>query len=419
VHLRRTILYFSDCPFFAGCENMLANFFDNPEIRRTYDVLFMYRWSREYEDGLKKRVSSPVSTTPLRLHDHFELYKKIDEIRVTFLRKPLKVLVNLLLVKYFFLIANTFTLRRTLKGRRVDLIHINSGGYPGAYSSYAMVIAARWCGIRRVVFVVNNVAAGYESPERWLDFFIDRIIILPSPVIFVTGSAFAGARLGEVLKIPASRIVSIHNGIAPRPVTESREETMRRLALPAGRLIVSVIAVLEERKGHRYLLEALKALKSEHPAGPLPFCIIEGTGPMEAELKQFVTENDLCGDVRFIAHEEKVFNLIHASDCIVLPSVRNEDFPNIVLEAMSLGKVVIASRFSGIPEQIEDRVSGILVEPGDTRGIAEALRLVQDEKIRQEMGMQARERFQELFTDKRAMENYQQLYSRIFEEAEA
>ena len=415
--MKRSILYFSDCPFFAGCENMLANFLNDPTIREHYEIAFIYRWSRQYEEGMQARVRLPVSTTPLHLRDHFEMYKRIDTIRVTFLQKPLKVIV-LLFRKYFFLLANTMTLYRNIRDRQINLVHINSGGYPGAYSSYAMVFAARLIGIRRIVFVVNNVTASYRSPERWLDFLIDQFIIRPSPVVFVTGSAYAGKRLGEILKIPGSRIITIHNGIAPRPVTESRDEVARRLALPEGRLVISVIAVLEERKGHIYLLEAMKELKLAYPDELLPFCIIEGTGPAEDGLKRFVTENDLSGDVRFIAHEEKIFNLINASDCIVLPSVRNEDFPNIVLEAMSQGRAVIASRFSGIPEQVEDGVSGLLVEPRDVHGLAEAIRRVRDEQTRRELGNRARERFQELFTNKVAMENYQKLYNNILEEVE-
>jgi len=415
--VKRSILYFSDCPFFAGCENMLVNFFHSPEIRQAYEISFIYRWSHVYETGLRNRIVGDILTTPVRLHDHFELYQKIDRISPECIRKPLKILA-LIFMKYPFLLANTYILFRTIRNRHIDLVHINSGGYPGAYSSYAMLFAARLCGIRKTVFVVNNIAAGYTFPERWPDYCIDQFLVHKLPVLFVTGSRCAGEQLKEILKLSGSSVISIHNGISPRAVTETRQEVVRRLNLPEERVTIAIVAVLEERKGHIFLLKALGELKRKSPGDPLPFCIIEGTGSKEESLKRYVRENNLSSDVRFIAHEENIFNLIFASDCIVLPSVSNEDFPNIILEAMSLGKPVIASRFSGIPEQVEDGISGILVEPRDVSGLADAIqRIVVDPALRRNLGNNAQKRFQELFTDKKAIECYHRLYTHILEDA--
>lgn len=411
--MKRSILYYSDCSFFAGCENMFANFFNDPELIDTYQILLMYRWNLRYEEGYKRRVVNDIETIPVRLYDHYDLYNSIDTINWESLHKPLKILVNLLLIKYLFLFLNIITMFRIIRKRPVDMLHVNNGGYPGAYSTISMVMAAKLCGISRVVYVVNNIAVGYQSPERWLDYFFDRAIIR-WVTLFVTGSEYAAEKLQTTLNVPKDKIRCIHNGIAPRPVTETREQVIQRLGLPDSRLILSVIAVLDERKGHIFLLKALEEIKKTHHDNSMPFCIIEGTGSSEAFLKKYVDEKNLSKDVLFLSHESHIFNLINATDCIILPSIKNEDFPNIILESMSLGKTIIASNFSGIPEQIEHMKSGFLIEPGNIQSLTNAIKIVIDEpELRILLGKNAKNRFEELFTNKIAVNQYFKLYQEL------
>lgn len=131
--MKRSILYYSDCPFFGGSENMLANFFNDKNLIDTYKILFIYRWTPAYEAGFNKRVANKIENIPVRLYDHYDLYNSIDTINWISLRKPLKIFVNLLLIKYLFLFLNTITLFRIIRKRRVDMLHVNNGGYPGAY----------------------------------------------------------------------------------------------------------------------------------------------------------------------------------------------------------------------------------------------------------------------------------------------
>jgi len=235
--------------------------------------------------------------------------------------------------------------------------------------------------------------------------------------MFVTGSLYAGNALKNNLKVPSDKIVCIPNGIAPRNVTETREQVIQRLHLSDNRLILSVIANLEERKGHIFLLKGLKQLKDTYPNISMPVCVIEGTGPTEEILKTFVDKNDLKMDVLFIPHEEQIFNLISASDCIILPSVKDEDFPNVILESMSLGKAIIASNFSGIPEQIEHMKSGFLVKPGDISSLATAIKFMLDHPEKRNLfGETAKVRFEELFKDKIAINHYREIYHKLTEE---
>ena len=394
---------------------MLALFLNDAQFHTSFDMGFSYRDNIRYREGLSKRVKISPAYSPIRIFDHYNLYNYIDKTFSPPLQKPMKILINLLLIKYLFLIMNTVILYRHFSQCDIDLIHINNGGYPGAYSTISAVFAARLAGINRVIYVINNIPAGYHSPERWLDYPIDRVLI-SLVTQFVTGSDFTRKKAIQILKIPSDKIIFIHNGIVPRPVTETRSQVLSRLELPDKSFIISVIANLEERKGHIYLFKALQYLKETHPEIVLPLCLIEGTGPLETQLKKYVQDMNISSHVVFLAHEEHIYNLLNASDCIILPSIKDEDLPNVILEAMQLGKPIIASSLAGIPEEIETN-SGILFPPGDSRELAEGImRMISDESLRITLGKNAKNRFNEKFTHEKALKNYFTLYLDLLED---
>lgn len=79
--------------------------------------------------------------------------------------------------------------------------------------------------------------------------------------------------------------------------------------------------------------------------------VIEGEGPELVHLRTLARRLGVGDQVRFVGTERNVFDLLNASDVVVLPSIWSEDFPNVTLEAMALGKPVIASRLAGIPSR--------------------------------------------------------------------
>jgi len=406
------IHFHSDCSFFAGCENMLVNFFQNDQFLQDYRVSFSYRYSSAYDAGFKSRVTRQFETMPLRLLDT-DLFNTISFMPA---RLTAKVISRVVLLKYWFVLWNTFVLYRAFGKNKIDMLHINNGGYPGAYSCMAAVFAAKLRGIRRIVYVVNNVAFPYGSVYRRLDYPLDRIV-MKTVSVFVTGSTYAGRKLIEVLKLPSSQVTTIHNGISPRTVTETKQQVMGRLGVSGGRLLIAVVANLEERKGHIYLFKALKSLKDQGYESRLPMTLIEGSGPMLGPLIKFVQDEGLENDIKFIGTEAQVFNLMNAADIIALPSISHEDFPNVILEAMCLGKAVIASRLSGTPEQIEHLRSGMLVEPRDVDGLAGAIKQVIDDSVlRERLGENAQQRFDDSFLANISVANYVKIYERLLKE---
>lgn len=141
-----------------------------------------------------------------------------------------------------------------------------------------------------------------------------------------------------------------------------------------GALRIAAVGRLVETKGFRYLLEALEG-------ADFPFELsIVGDGPLKRSLEKTAARSAAKGTVRFegTVPNEKVFEILAASDVLVMPSVVASDgdrdgVPNVVLEAMSVGLPVVASDISGIPEAVKDGRTGILVPPRDPTAIARAL----------------------------------------------
>jgi len=403
------IHYHSDCSFFAGCENMLVNFLHSDELAACADLSFSYRYSPRYRQGLESRVEKDVPTFPLSLIEYNAVFGRPLHSLSGML---FKLAGLLLLFRLWFLLYNSYVMWRFLGTLGpVDILHVNNGGYPGAGSCMAAVFAARLRGVRRIVYVVNNVAVGYRRPSRWLDYPFDRLVARWVDR-FVTGSSYAGSALARVMRLAPERMQCIHNGVRLRQPSECREEFAARLGLPRDRLLLGVVAVLEERKGHRVLLQAMRLLKQRLDA--MPLLLVEGHGSELAGLREYVAQNGLGDDVRFLGDEDNVFNLLCAVDFVILPSIRDEDFPNVVIESMGLGKPVIASRLCGTPEQIDDMESGLLVPPGDAGALAEAiLTLSRGQEIRQALGGRAREKFAHEFTSGSSVGRYIDLYNEL------
>ncbi len=385
---------------------MLANLFGYQALRESFQLSFSYRATPRYEEGLRQRAAVDFPCWPLDL-PHFDALPLPAWIARW---RPLAAAARQL--AYAPLLAKEVErLRAVLDEVRPDIVHINNGGYPGALSCRAMALAARAAGVRRVLMVVNNLAVPYDRPVRWLDWPVDRRVAAAVD-LFITGSAAAGRRLAGVLRLPEHQVRPIHNGIRGRTPQAGVEETRHRLGLDGfDGMVLGMVALHEPRKGHRVLLDAVAQLLAAGTPSRQLKVLIEGDGPLRDELQAIAAAKGLANVVEFVGIEAHVFDFMAAIDALVLPSVRDEDFPNVILEAMSLGKPVIATRLAGTPEQVEDGISGLLVAPGEVSQLAQAIRkLAENPAMRRNMGEAARQRFAERFASDIAMDNYLRLY---------
>jgi glycosyltransferase involved in cell wall biosynthesis len=170
------------------------------------------------------------------------------------------------------------------------------------------------------------------------------------------------------------------------------DRTLRsRWGIPAGAAMVLAVGRLVEKKGFATLVDAARRVEEVH-------VVLAGEGDQRAALQE--QARTAGGRVHFVGalDRDTVARALAAADVVAVPSVVDaagnvDGLPNTVMEALASGRAVVASRVAGIPEVLEDGVSGVLVAPGDAEALAGALRrLAADPAARERLGQNARAR---------------------------
>lgn len=190
-----------------------------------------------------------------------------------------------------------------------------------------------------------------------------------APTIFSVSDALRDSMVAH--GIPASRITIIPNGVnTDLFFIRGRAAARAELGLPIDRQIIVYVGRLSEEKGLPTLIGAAARLRDR--GRDFLLCLI-GDGPLFLRLKALIDELDLGESVLLAGRQEHcvVATWFGACDVFCLPSLR-EGCPNVVMEALSSGRPVVGSRVGGIPEMVTAD-TGILVEPEDVPGLANAL----------------------------------------------
>ncbi len=170
----------------------------------------------------------------------------------------------------------------------------------------------------------------------------------------------------------------IHNGIDPL----AREGRPRPAALEPGFFHAGIVGRVSQVKGIPF---ALRAMASAAVPGNVRLNII-GSGSLEAQLRKEVSSLGLGDRVRFHGFQRDVVDWLAQLDVLLMPSL-HEGLPYTLLEAMSLGVPVVASRVGGLAEVLRDGETGLLVDVGDADGLAGALgRLANDPVVARGLG---------------------------------
>ena len=276
-----------------------------------------------------------------------------------------------------YALAGFTKLRKLLEEREYDLIHVHL--FPASwYAAFLPVPRKRWKWVYTEHSVHNRRR---EFPLlRPVEAFVyrkfDRIVAVSRNV-----------REGLLAWIPGleGKTSVIPNGVKLPEKTVSRAEARKRLGLDVDGFLLLYAGRLEPMKGLDVLIRALAGMK----VGQF-LCLIAGDGPLKERLKALAAELGLEPTVRFLGFRRDVELLMDAADLLVMPSLW-EGLPMVLLEAMARFRPAIATRVGGVPELIEDGISGWLVEPGDPDALRERIlnALAHQEEL-DEMGRKAR-----------------------------
>jgi glycosyltransferase involved in cell wall biosynthesis len=245
-------------------------------------------------------------------------------------------------------------LRQLMRAEDVDLVHTHSSidawlaGF-AAKSLHLPVVRSRHVSIpvkRRRNFVYNTLC--------------DRIISSGEAIREVLIAA--GVDPEKVVAIPAGvDTVQFHPAVSAAAVRQEFGITGP---------VIGTVAMLRRSKGHRVLLQAIPAILRSQPRAVFLWV---GDGIGRAALQGDIATAGVQAKVHMAGLREDVAACLAAMDVVVLPSIKSDGVPQVILQALAMRRPVVASAVGGIPEVIEHRHTGVLVPPNDPQALAEAV----------------------------------------------
>lgn len=270
-------------------------------------------------------------------------------------------------------------------------------------------VAARVCGrILRAFPVISSYHDEVVSEGRVVR-VLDRLTLTWTRAVVCCSEAVrtsVESRIG----VKSGRCTIIPFGVDVARFEHAAASTREDLGLRQGGSVIGVVCrLVEPKKGLTILLQALGELGRRHGRPPCQLVVI-GDGPARRELEQLRDQLGLSSWVVFVGERRDIPQILRSLDMFVLPSLY-EGFGIAILEAMAAGKPVIATRVGGIPEFVVSGETGILVEPGDDRALADAIeRLLADPEQAKQMGMRGHDRVLRRYGISDVVRRHEQVY---------
>lgn len=399
-------------PAIGGAEQYLRDLLWQLD-RSQYDITLFYEPWPPFENFLDLNHCPPVRQCPIPVYEASQFLQNSSQLSKNL--KRLRYFFNLLIWQYFWLWPNYRRLQSAFKTTPVDILHINNGGYPGAASARLASLAAKSVGVPACLMTIANTPIDHFWPIGVIERQLDRRVA-QAVNCFIVVSNEVGRVLQQKHYFPDEKIKTIYYGIPPVTLTEkpiNQASLRQELGLSPTSTVISMVARLSPEKGHKILLEAVAQLRP-HLTRQIEVLVI-GTGPLLNDLKNYARDLKLEQVVKFTGRldNQRVRQVLPICDIVTLPS-EIEGLPYAITEAMSLSKPVVASRVGGIPEQIIDGETGLLIPPRDPQALAQALgRLIENSELACQMGRQAYHRYQTHFTFERMLQEHEALYQSL------
>ena len=386
----------SDNSTWCGCENMPGVFLQDKKLNEIFDITFSYRYSKEYLEGMIKWV---------------DIKKCILDYSIIFypMKLPISYLYRLqpyfkpaMIFKYLLFFDEIRRMYKLLKHIKPDVLHINNGGYPAASSCNAAAIAGKLVGVPKITYMINST-----TRDRWWERWMTRLV-KKSVTKFITASC----NLRDVSWFLNSEYVddeywrklaldnwSIISNTIREQYIRPAEEVRKLLGVLDGECMFLCVGKFEERKGFRYAIDAFERISNNKPRSLWIF----GDGSDYKYLQKRAKQSTafiavLSNALGHLPGLYTDFELINACDVLVVPSVADEDFPNVILIAMMYGKPIIASKLAGIPEMVADKI--MLAPPGDVSGLEKRMGyFLADSWRRKFLGSHSKTKFEKCYSN--------------------
>ena len=298
---------------------------------------------------------------------------------------------------------------RLFKRNRLDILMVHNGGWPGARTARSAAIAG-WLIRKKTLLVIHNLARPHHALIRWQEHLLETLLCWLGCSV-VTVSQAARESLRRYTQLPAATLIYYGvRDLTPETQSETNQQDLRsELGIGCASFLIAMFGTFETRRGHSMLMEVMERLL---PRVPNSVLLIVGAGrPLETDhILGMIRIKDLEDHVYLLGFRTDVVRIMHAIDVAVNPVQEYESFGLVSVEAMAMKKPVVSTGVGGIPEVVQDGVTGFLVPQNDPELFASRLiELAQDPELRRAMGEAGYQRYLDRFRAERMALDYYNL----------
>jgi N-acetyl-alpha-D-glucosaminyl L-malate synthase BshA len=338
------------------------------------------------------------SDTPARLGDYLPglWFHRVETPSYPLFREP----------QYLLSLANKIV--EVSRNERLDIVHAHYAipHATAAYLARQILASTSPNGVPRVITTLHGTDITLLGNDRSYS----------ETVAFCIQQSDGVTAVSESLKADTYRELGVTRDIRVIPnfldcTTSRRRDTapLRGCLAPAGTKVVMHVSNFRPVKRVTSVVEIFARIRRQVPAR----LVMVGDGPDVAEATRRARALGVGEDVEFVGEQDQVVPLLSAADVFLLPSAQ-ESFGLAALEAMSCEVPVVASRVGGLPEVVDDGVTGFLHEPGDLEAMAvSALKLLTDETLHRRMAQAARAAAHGRFCDSKIVPMYEAYYQEV------
>lgn len=278
---------------------------------------------------------------------------------------------------FLFSISAAFKLFRIIRKYKVDLIHAHYVMPPGLIA----VICGMFSGTRTAITIHGSDV--FVLARKPILKSVIKFTLKKSDYVFVVSDSLKENVMKLGIDGIENKLSVTYNAVDVERFKPGKSSAFKEeMGINPEKPVVLFVGNLVWQKGVEFLIRAKEFMDTDTEI------VIVGDGPLLEELKSIVEFEKMDG-ITFTGARNDIEMIMHAADVFVLPSL-SEGRPTVILEAMASGLPVVATRAGGIPE-IVTKETGILVNPEDSVGLAEAVDKILNDKKLQKMGKSARE----------------------------
>ena len=295
------------------------------------------------------------------------------------------------------LASQTRGIRRALRDLEIDLVHAHQ-----THDHWVAALGRRGTGTRLVRTVHHRRAAHSGPVARWLLRRTDALIAVSEGI---------AQRLCAV-GAPAARVAVVPGAVDVKRFTPAALGESVRTELGLGEApVVGCVARMVPGRGHDVLLRAVARLRERMPEARL---VLVGRGEHRLSIESLVRELGLGGAVVFAGYRGSDLPAVLAAlDCVVFLGAGSEESCRAVLEAMAVGRPVVAAPVGAVPEIVVNQETGWLVEPAPDKVAACLEAALRDRGRARRLGEAGRRRVEALFTSSRRAELVETVYAEV------